>query len=280
MQYHEQSTVCKTQRCNTFILLPRSCPAEPSKDGHQCPIVCSSAGSGHAAHPGVTADGNVSVLSLSLQISRPTATPREHQQNPQTTASLESTEHHSLMVVMWANTSHVAIKVPGYFSSIHTQDMSCLIPSFMALVLLVPAQARKGRGDDKNSQQTLTEALSDAWVWCDFSGRGCFFPSSTAPLWQLCSASLGAGSRDGASVEHHYQSIQQCQLSAQHFLSPPRSRHMVLLEAGCAQPASPVAAFCFPDFLFLVRFMNLTSRQLGTGSDPASLPLGRRSPGW
>lgn len=120
-----------------------------------------------------------------LQISRPTATPREHQQNPQTTASPESTEHHSLMVVMWANTSHVAIKVPGYFSSIHTQDMSCLIPSFMALVLLVPAQARKGRGDDKNSQQALIEALSDAWVWCDFSGRGCFFPSSTAPLWQL-----------------------------------------------------------------------------------------------
>lgn len=79
-------------------------------------------------------------------------------------------------------------------------------------------------------------------------------------------------------MKHHYQGTQQCQLRAQHFLSPPRSRHMVLLEAGCAQPASPVAAFCFPDFLFLVRFMNLTSRQLGTGSDPASLPLGRRSP--
>lgn len=75
MQYHEQSTVCKTQRCTTFILLPRSCPAEPSKDGHQCPIVCSSAGSGHAAHPGVTADGNVSVLCLSADLTAHCNTP-------------------------------------------------------------------------------------------------------------------------------------------------------------------------------------------------------------
>lgn len=191
MQYHEQSTVCKTQRCTTFILLPRSCPAEPSKDGHQCPIVCSSAGSGHAAHPGVTADGNVSVLCLSLQISRPTARPREHQQNPQTTASPESTEHHSLMVVMWANTSHVAIKVPGYFSSIHTQDMSCLIPSFMALVLLVPAQARKGRGDDKNSQHSLKPFQMHGCGATFRAGVAFFHPaqllcgSSAQPHWEL-----------------------------------------------------------------------------------------------
>lgn len=149
----------------------------------------------------------------------------------------------------------------------------------MALVLLVPAQARKGRGNDKNSQHSLKPFQMHGCGVTFWAGVAFFHPSlllcgsSAQPRWELA-----AGSPRGTSVKHNCQGTQQCQHRAQHFLSPPwkQSQHMVQSVSGCAQPASLVGAFCFPDFLFLVRFMNLRSQQLGTGSDPASLPVGQK----
>lgn len=64
------------------------------------------------------------------------------------------------------------------------------------------------------------------------------------------------------------------QVTGRGSLSSASSGHGSPCSVPPARPSLAAANFDFPDFLFRVRFMKVSSQQLGTGNDPARLPQG------